>query len=71
MKLPAHLKLLYDCTEIETRVGELGKETFEPDYVGFRFPGTEWLVGYGMDDNGRWRHLPSIYVLAAAQTETD
>ncbi|NLF25028.1 MAG: hypothetical protein GX589_05140 [Deltaproteobacteria bacterium] len=41
----------------------LTDETYEPDYVGFRFEGAEWLVGYGMDDAERWRNLSSIYVI--------
>ena len=38
-------------------------ETFEPDYVGYRYSGKEWFVGYGMDDQGRWRNLSSIYIV--------
>ena len=41
----------------------LTDETYEPDYVGFRFEGAEWLVGYGMDDAERWRNLSSIHVI--------
>lgn len=36
---------------------------FEPTWVGFRYRGSEWLVGYGMDDNDRYRNLPAIYTL--------
>jgi len=38
-------------------------ETFEPDWAAFKYPGAEWLVGYGMDDGDRWRNLPAIYVI--------
>jgi hypoxanthine phosphoribosyltransferase len=41
----------------------LAKETFEPDWVGFKYTGPEWFVGYGMEDNDRWRNLGSIYVI--------
>ncbi|RMG39455.1 MAG: hypothetical protein D6719_13230 [Candidatus Dadabacteria bacterium] len=34
-----------------------------PDWTGFEYEGTEWLVGYGMDDSDRWRNLPDIYVI--------
>lgn len=42
---------------------ELPTETFTPNWVGFSYSGTEWLVGYGMDDADRWRNLPSIYII--------
>jgi hypoxanthine phosphoribosyltransferase len=41
----------------------LTDETFEPNYVGFRYNGPEWLVGYGMDDAEQWRNLSGIYVV--------
>ncbi|MBX7144606.1 MAG: hypothetical protein K1X79_09165 [Oligoflexia bacterium] len=34
-----------------------------PDWVGFEYSGPEWFVGYGMDDAGRYRNLPDIYVM--------
>jgi len=42
------------------------QEIFEPDYIGFEYPGSEWFVGYGMEDRERWRNLPSIYTLQTA-----
>lgn len=33
---------------------------YHPDYVGIEFSGTDWLVGYGLEDRGRWRNLPCI-----------
>jgi hypoxanthine phosphoribosyltransferase len=41
----------------------LAEKTFEPDWVGFSYQGPEWMVGYGMDNDDRWRNLPSIYVI--------
>jgi hypoxanthine phosphoribosyltransferase len=41
----------------------LEKPTFVPCWVGFQYPGPEWFVGYGMDDNERWRNLPGVYVI--------
>ena len=35
---------------------------FEADYVGFRIP-NEFVVGYGLDFNERYRNLPCIGVL--------
>lgn len=34
----------------------------EPDYYGFKIP-DEFVVGYGLDYNGNYRHLPEIAVL--------
>ena len=32
---------------------------FEPDYFGFKIP-DEFVVGYGLDYNEEFRHLPWI-----------
>ena len=40
-------------------------EGFEPDYVGLRCP-DRYVFGYGMDYEGRWRHLPEVYALLEA-----
>lgn len=42
---------------------ELPDQKYTPDWVGFTYSGTEWLVGYGMDDSERWRNLPGVYVI--------
>ena len=34
----------------------------QPDFVGFDIP-DEFVVGYGLDFDGGWRHLPHIAVL--------
>ncbi len=34
----------------------------EPDFVGFEIP-DEFVVGYGLDFDGVWRHLPYLAVL--------
>jgi hypoxanthine phosphoribosyltransferase len=34
-----------------------------PDYVGFEIP-DEFVVGYGLDHNGEYRHLPYIGVIS-------
>jgi hypoxanthine phosphoribosyltransferase len=38
-------------------------QCFDPDWNGFEYPGNEWFVGYGMEDNERFRNLKSIYVI--------
>jgi hypoxanthine phosphoribosyltransferase len=32
------------------------------DYCGFKIPNA-FVVGYGLDCGGRWRHLPAIYMV--------
>jgi hypoxanthine phosphoribosyltransferase len=39
---------------------------FEPDFVGFTIP-DKFVVGYGLDYNDEYRHLPYIGVLPAGQ----
>lgn len=39
--------------------------SFRPDLAGLTFKGSEWLVGYGMDDNDNFRNLPQIYTINA------
>jgi hypoxanthine phosphoribosyltransferase len=34
----------------------------EPDFVGFDIPDL-FVVGYGLDYDGAWRHLPHVAVL--------
>lgn len=41
----------------------LDRPTFVPCWVGFQYEGPEWFVGYGMDDNERWRNLPHVCVI--------
>jgi hypoxanthine phosphoribosyltransferase len=41
----------------------LDSPSFVPCWVGFNYSGLEWFVGYGMDDNERWRNLPGVYVI--------
>lgn len=38
-------------------------DTFFPEYTGFTYAGEEWFVGYGMEDNDRFRNLEGIYVI--------
>lgn len=47
-----------------------GRQTvaFEPDYVGFPIP-DEFVIGYGLDYDDDYRHLPYIGVLGAEPDE--
>ncbi|MBM4022599.1 MAG: hypoxanthine phosphoribosyltransferase [Planctomycetes bacterium] len=38
----------------------------EPDFVGFDIP-DEFVVGFGLDCDGAWRHLPYLAVLDEAE----
>ena len=39
---------------------------FEPDFVGFTIP-DKFVIGYGLDHNDEYRHLPFIAVLPSAE----
>ena len=43
---------------------KIGRQTveFEPDYIGFSIP-NKFVIGYGLDFNDDYRHLPFIGVL--------
>lgn len=44
------------------------KLRYEPRWIGFEAP-ADWLVGYGLDYGGRYRHLPFIAALAGGEEE--
>jgi hypoxanthine phosphoribosyltransferase len=46
------------CVLVKKRTGRA--EDLRPDYIGFEASGGEFLVGYGMDDAGRRRGMPTI-----------
>lgn len=64
-QLVEHLKAL-DIASIKTGVllRKRGRQVvpFEPDYTGFDIPDA-FVVGYGLDYNDEYRHLPYIGVL--------
>ncbi len=41
----------------------IGGVASEPDWVGFSYQGSEWLVGWGMDDSERFRNMRDIYAV--------
>jgi hypoxanthine phosphoribosyltransferase len=49
---------------------KVGRQTtpLEPDYCGFEIPDA-FVVGYGLDYNDEYRHLPYIAVLPASGTQ--
>lgn len=56
-KKPRSLKI---CTLIEKISHREG--TTQPDYVGLTM-GSGFVVGYGLDFNEEYRHLPDIYII--------
>jgi hypoxanthine phosphoribosyltransferase len=45
------------------------KVSFKPDHIGFQIP-NEFVVGYGLDYQDAFRHLPYIAVLEPADLES-
>ncbi len=58
-KEPASLKI---CTLLDKPVRRFVGISLKEDYVGFTIP-NEFVVGYGLDFNERYRNLPYIGVL--------
>lgn len=46
-----------------------GEVSTSPDYVGFEIP-DRFVVGYGLDFDGAWRHLPYLAALDAEEIAT-
>jgi len=42
---------------------EIEDEIFTPDWVGMKYSGKEWFVGYGMEDAERWRNVPHLCII--------
>lgn len=55
---PASLKIITLLDKPECR-----KISIQPDYCGFTIP-DKFVVGYGLDFNGKYRYLPDICVLS-------
>jgi hypoxanthine phosphoribosyltransferase len=56
-KAPASLRLCVLLDRPDRR-----RTPVRPDYLGFTVPG-RFLVGYGLDVDQRYRHLPEVYAL--------
>jgi hypoxanthine phosphoribosyltransferase len=42
---------------------DLEQSVFSPDWAAFAYKGSEWFVGYGMEDRNAWSNLPEIYIV--------
>jgi hypoxanthine phosphoribosyltransferase len=49
---------------------EVAKLDFEVDYVGFEIP-PEFVVGYGLDYDEKYRHLKDVMVMESKDLETN
>jgi hypoxanthine phosphoribosyltransferase len=58
-KEPASIRI---CTLLDKPERRNPKVTVRPDYTGFVIP-NKFVVGYGMDFNEQYRHLPYVGVL--------
>ncbi|MGF1530953.1 MAG: phosphoribosyltransferase [Puniceicoccaceae bacterium] len=36
---------------------------YTPDYIGFEYFGSEWFVGYGMEDKNHNANYPEVYII--------
>ncbi len=69
-RLVAHLRTRGpESVRVAVLLRKLGRQTvpFEPDYVGFEIPDA-FVVGYGLDYNDEYRHLPYLAVMLAPAT---
>jgi hypoxanthine phosphoribosyltransferase len=63
--LVAHLNTLGPkSVRVAVLLRKIGRQTipFEPDYCGFEIPDA-FVVGYGLDFNDEYRHLPYVGIL--------
>ena len=65
-KNPTSLKI---CTLLDKPERRKPGVTLQADYVGFTIP-NEFVVGYGLDYNERYRNLPFIGILKPEVYET-
>lgn len=64
-KLVTHIRTLEpESLRVAVLLRKLGRQTvpFEPDFYGFEIPDA-FVVGYGLDFNDEYRHLPHIAIL--------
>ena len=57
----ARLARTMDTLDPQAKVGRQ-RVPFEPDFCGFSIP-DKFVIGYGLDYNDEYRHLPFIGVL--------
>lgn len=39
------------------------ESVYTPNYMGFEYEGTEWFVGYGMEDSNHYSNYPAVYLI--------
>jgi len=59
---PARLRTCVLLDKYERRT-----EVVKVDYCGFKIPDA-FVIGYGLDCGGKWRHLPAIHVVSQQLT---
>jgi hypoxanthine phosphoribosyltransferase len=70
--LVQHLRGLNPASlKVAVLLRKLGRQAvpFEPDYCGFEIPDA-FVVGYGLDFNDEYRHLPYVGVLPEHEAKT-
>jgi hypoxanthine phosphoribosyltransferase len=70
--LVAHLRSLgAESVRVAVLLRKVGRQVveLEPDYCGFDIP-DRFVVGYGLDFNDEYRHLPYVAVLPQGETAT-
>jgi hypoxanthine phosphoribosyltransferase len=50
------------CVLLDKPARRVASGRASADYVGFTIPDV-FVVGYGLDHDGRWRHLPDVCVM--------
>lgn len=57
-----------EAVKVAVLLRKIGRQEvpFEPDFVGFTIP-DQFVVGYGLDFNDEYRHLPDIAVLQSSE----
>jgi hypoxanthine phosphoribosyltransferase len=72
-RVVAHLRDRGACTvKVGVLLRKLGRQEvpFEPDFVAFTIP-NRYVVGYGLDHDEQYRHLPYIAALSSVADATD
>jgi len=42
---------------------QVEESVFTPNWSAFEYQGTEWFVGYGMEDKNHFANLPAVYTI--------
>lgn len=55
-------------TSLPKASGSFNPHQVQPDFALLRFSGHEWLAGYGLDDEERYRNLRGVYAIPTPST---